>query len=139
MQTDMTSKVGVRAEEVPEGTEEIDLIKDPAPQRHYDLIIDSSSGRVLIPLQTPEAQGWMLKYAEQIKTATSATLMPLFTALPEVTVILGSDRELVYFRRVRGRISGRYQTETVTHNLGWRKGTVTSVVTINPDGSLTLE
>jgi len=129
--------------EVPEGTEEIQLQKDPAPSRSYDLVLQNGDEvTCVIPLQTPEAKNWLFTAADFIRIATAATLVPVVPGFPTVSVNLkgpGGTRELKYYRKVRGRISGPVIHEMVVHCLGWVTDDAEFVAAIYPDGSVVLD
>jgi hypothetical protein len=76
----------------------------------YDLSLVSEDQSLLafVPLGTPEARGWLKRFAKEIEDASYVVLSPkegFANTVPPVLIHLHGERKLIYKRVTRGAIT----------------------------------
>jgi len=98
-------------------------------------LIGKDGSKSIVLLQTPEAQGWL----ENSRDLKSATLMPTRSGMPVVRVDLKGGQELVYYRKIQGKLSastGQELDRVTTHYLGYTEMGKEFAVAICEDGTV---
>ena len=93
-----------------------------ADKRVYDLKLELAGDRCLIiPVQSPEAKGWIAKYADELADTHALQLVSRVRGMPSMRLLIPEGCKPQYFRIVRGVIGGGISQRVEMHCLGYIK------------------